>query len=62
MGRIYIFAVILVRIRSLISPTTIHWWVVIGIENYGWKESNMNICGLSASMFVVEIYLIKGQT
>jgi hypothetical protein len=33
------------------SPTTVQWWVFIIIEDYGWKESNVNICGLSAARF-----------
>jgi hypothetical protein len=23
-----------------VSSTTVQWWAVVRIENYGWKESN----------------------
>jgi hypothetical protein len=25
----------------LASPTTIQWWAIVGIEDYGWKEKSV---------------------
>jgi hypothetical protein len=29
------------RSRLSVSPTTVQWWIVLRIEDYEWKDSNV---------------------